>query len=150
MVRHVLAMAVGVLKGVPNGGAALDEPGPWAELVLGQFAANDPSAVPKFLHVWETTPPRPPKSRWIYPITWLEPEGEMRFIAIVSTASEPDGLSFNYWMPADATSHAVVARVLEARGAKRSASGGTGRHRASQQDQSSDRPEAASQRRAEG
>ena len=117
--EECLAMAVGVLKGVPDGGAAIDAPGPWAEQVLGHFAANHPGALASLLHVWERTPPRPPKSRWTYRIVWREPEGEMRFEAVVSTASEPDGLSFNDWMPADAESHAVLERVLAARAAGR-------------------------------
>jgi hypothetical protein len=85
--------------------------------VLSTFAANDPTAVAKLLHAWEATPPRPAKSRWTYPLVWREPEGEIRFTGLVSTASEPDGLSFNDWFPADAASHAVLEQVLAARAA---------------------------------
>ena len=110
-----LAMAVGVLKGVPGGGADLRAPGPWVDRVLGAFAASDPSAVAGLLRAWEATPPRPAKSRWTYPLVWREPEGEIRLTGLVSTASEPDGLAFNDWLPADAESHAVLERVLAAR-----------------------------------
>ena len=74
-----LAIAVGILKGVPGGGAALEEPGPWVDQVLAAFAANDPTVVAKLLHAWETTPARLAKSRWTYPLVWREPEGEIRF-----------------------------------------------------------------------
>ena len=127
--EECLAMVVGVLKGVPDGGAAIDAPGPWAEQVLGQFAANNPGALASLLHVWERTAARPPKSRWTYRIVWREPEGEMRFTGVVSTASEPDGLSFNDWIPADAESHAILELVLAGRSTQepapsRRASGG--------------------------
>ena len=115
--EECLAMAVGVLKGVPLGGAAIDQPGPWAEQVLGHFAASNPSALASLLHIWEQTPPRPAKSRWTYRLIWREPEGEIRFTGVVSTASEPDGLSFNDWIPADAESHAILDRVLQGRAA---------------------------------
>jgi len=35
----------------------------------------------------------------------------MRFLAMVSTASEPDGLAFNDWIPVDASSWEVLAMV---------------------------------------
>ena len=118
-----LSMAIGTLKGVPRGQADLAQLGPWADQVLAQFAANDPTAIPRLLRAWEATPPRSPKSRWTYRLVWREPEGEIRFTGVVSTASEPDGLAFNDWMPADAESHAVLERVVAARAAAGSAEG---------------------------
>ena len=112
-----LAIAVGVLKGVRAGGESLDTPSPWAEQVLAQLAVNDPTVVARLLRAWDTTPARPPKSRWSYRLLWREPEGEMRFLGIVSTASEPDGLSFHDWIPTGADGHAVLERVLAARAA---------------------------------
>ena len=112
-----LAIAVGVLKGVHSGGESLDTPSPWAEQVLAQLAVNDPTVVARLLRAWDSTPARPPKSRWTYRLIWREPEGELRFSGIVSTASEPDGLSFHDWIPADAASYAALERVLAARAA---------------------------------
>ena len=111
-----LATTVAVLKGVPQGGAALGTPGPWVDAVFAQFAANNPSAVAKLLRAWETTPPFRVKAHNTYRVVWREPEGEIRFLCAGSTASEPDGLAFNDWFPADAESHVVLEQVLEQRG----------------------------------
>jgi transcriptional regulator with XRE-family HTH domain len=113
--EECLAMVVGVLKGVPAGGPAIDEPGPWAEQVLARFAAVNPAALSVLLRVWERTPARPPKSRWSYRIVWCEPEGEIRFTGLVTSASEQDGLAFSDWLPTDAASHLILEAVLAGR-----------------------------------
>jgi hypothetical protein len=69
-----LAMAVGILKGGPDGGAVLDAP----------RALERPG---------EATPPRPANPRWTYQLVQREPEGEIRFTELASTASEPDDLA---------------------------------------------------------
>jgi transcriptional regulator with XRE-family HTH domain len=113
--EECLSMMVGALKGAPAGGPAIDAPGPWAEQVLGRFAAVNPAALATLLHVWERTPARLPKSRWTYRLVWREPEGEIRFTGLVTTASEPHGLSFSDWLPADAASHLILEAVLASR-----------------------------------
>jgi transcriptional regulator with XRE-family HTH domain len=111
--EECLAMVVGALKGVPAGGPAIDAPGPWAEQVLARVAAMNPGALATLLRVWERTPPRPARSRWTYPLVWREPEGDIRFTGLVTTASEPDGLAFSDWLPSDAASHLLLEQVLD-------------------------------------
>ncbi len=108
-----LATVVAILKGVPRGGAALENPGPWVQSVLGQFAANDPEALVRLLHAWEVAPAATAKVHWNYRIVWRDPVGgEIAFRGVVSDASEPDGLAFNDWIPADSASHRNLEQVL--------------------------------------
>ncbi len=112
---ELLGVVISVLKGIPDGAAALDDPSPWAEKVLGALAATNPQAVGPLLDLWEATPPQQIRPRWDYPVVWREPEGEIRFVGLVTIANERDGLSFNDWIPVDAPSHAVLEQVLAAR-----------------------------------
>ena len=119
----LLRIVIGVLKGLPGGAAAMDNPTPWAEKVLGALAAANPAAVGPLLDAWESTPARLTRLRWDYPIVWLEPEGEIRFVGTVTVANERDGLSFNDWIPADAESHARLEQVLASRRGRAASSG---------------------------
>ncbi len=112
---QLLRIVIGVLKGIPDGAAALDNPSPWAEKVLAALAATSPQAVGSLLDAWESTPVLLTRLRWEYPVLWLEPEGEIRFVGTVTVANEREGLSFNDWIPADAESHARLERALAAR-----------------------------------
>lgn len=116
-----LAMAISLLKGVPHGGAALENPGPWVQSVLAQFDANDPEALGRLLHAWEIATPAQAKVHFSYRIVWHDPiGGVISFRGVVSDASEPDGLAFSDWIPMDAASHgkfeaAISARVAQGR-----------------------------------
>ena len=47
--------------------------------------------MPSLGAVWESPPPAEPKVRWTYCIGWNDPEaGELRFLALRSTARQPD------------------------------------------------------------
>ena len=47
--------------------------------------------MPSLGAVWKSTPPAEPKVRWTYSIGWNDPEaGELRFLALRSTARQPD------------------------------------------------------------
>jgi len=111
--EECLATVVSILKGVPRGGAALENPGLWVQSVLGQYLANDPDALVRLLRAWEMAPAAVPKVHWGYRIVWRHPTaGEIVFRGVVSDASEPDGLAFNDWVPTDAGSHANLERVM--------------------------------------
>jgi transcriptional regulator with XRE-family HTH domain len=112
---ELLSVVIGVLKGIPAGAGALDDPTPWAEKVLGALAVANPTAVGPLLDAWEATPPQHVRPRWEYRVVWREAEGEIRFACLVSIANERDGMSFNDWIPADAASHVTLERVLAAR-----------------------------------
>jgi transcriptional regulator with XRE-family HTH domain len=95
----------------------VEQPGPYFAAVMEHFMQGDPRYVGRFLQAWEaadTVWTR--KERFTYPIVWDEPGiGTMHFKALSSSASDPDGLSFNDWIPLDAdTWHALVQ--LKARG----------------------------------
>ena len=108
-----LAILVGVFKGRPQDALALEDPGAFFSEVLTAYSANDPGAIPQLLSTWESTPPQAAKVRWSYPLVWREPGvGDIEFLALVSTASEPDALAFNDWIPIDPASHAQLAAIV--------------------------------------
>lgn len=109
---EIVAVMVGVVKGasmtVENGNPYLGE-------VLNEFAKGDPVFLQRLLAIYESTPPAVPKVRWTYPVVWrIEPHGTMRFHGMVTTASEPDALSVNSWIPVDAESWRVLDTVKAA------------------------------------
>ena len=110
-----LATMIGIVKALPEGGPELDGLGPLFEEVVGAYVTNDPSAIPRLLALWEKTPAQAAKVRWMYDIHWREPGvGDLHFRALVSVASEPDGLSFSDWIPLDATTHEHLASLTAA------------------------------------
>jgi hypothetical protein len=114
--EECVAVIAGVLKGRPTDAHTLDEPDPYFSLVLEEFAKGDPAFLSRMIEILAKTPARDPKVRWSYPVSWRDDDfGDMRFMAVVGTASEPDGLSFNDWIPLDAESWQVLERV-KARG----------------------------------
>ncbi len=108
-----VATLVSVIKGIgarhPH---TLDQADPYFNEVLAEFAKGDPGFLSRLLEIFVRTPGREPKCRWTYPVHWRDNEaGEMRFISVVNTASEPDALAFNDWIPIDAASWEVLAKV---------------------------------------
>ena len=113
-----LTVMAGVFKGHPIAPGSLDEPNAYLNAVLAEFAAGDPVFLSRLINAWSSAPELPPKCRWSYPVLWSDAEfGDMRFHAIVSTASEPAGLAFNDWHPSDAETWGVLERVKARRGA---------------------------------
>ena len=111
-----LSVLAGIFKGRPREAIALDDPGAFFAEVLTAYATNDPAGLPALISAWERTPPQAAKVRWSYSLRWREDGiGEIAFLALVSVASEPDGLWFNDWIPADPASHARLAAALESR-----------------------------------
>ncbi len=111
-----MARVVGVLKAIPQSASLLDSPDSLFGEVFATFAKNDPTAIPKLFALWERTPPATAKVRWNYPITWREPGfDDIRLLGVVTTASEPDALAFNDWIPIDAASHATLERIIATR-----------------------------------
>lgn len=114
---EVLRTFVGVLKGVKAGRAMLDEPGGLFGDVFGELVSANPTLLATLYRAWESTPARPDKSRWAYRVVWREPGfGEMRFVSLVTPASETEAWAFNDWVPADAGSHAALDVFAESRG----------------------------------
>jgi transcriptional regulator with XRE-family HTH domain len=111
---EAVAILISIVKALPEGGSTLDDLGPLFLEVLDAFAANDPTAVPRLLALWERTPVQTAKVRWMYPIDWVEPGvGELHFRCLVSIASEPDCLFFNDWIPLDPTTLERLDRVKQ-------------------------------------
>lgn len=116
---ELMARVVSILKAIPESATILDEPSPLFGEVFAAFAQNDPTAIPKLFALWERTPPASAKVRWNYPVIWREPGvGEIRFLGTVTTASEPDALAFNDWVPIDAASHALLEKAVAARSSR--------------------------------
>lgn len=104
----VAAMAM-ILKTRPQ---SLDEPNPYFDAVLAEFARGDPAYLARLAEVWAKTPPHDSRVVWHYRVVWRDDEyGEMRFLATVAPASEPDGTGFNSWHPVDADSWSVLESV---------------------------------------
>lgn len=93
----------------------VDEPedsGGYFAAVMQNFLKGEPRYVARFLNVWQNTPPSRAKCRWDFPIVWEEPGiGQLNFRVVVNTASEPDGLSFNDWLPLDAQTWEALERL---------------------------------------
>jgi transcriptional regulator with XRE-family HTH domain len=112
-IAEALRVIVSVWKGHHRGAEQLENPSPMFGAILARFLEGDPKVVAQFLDAWQTVPPRTPKLRWDYPIVWKDPRaGMMRFHAFASAASEPDGLSFNDWIPVGSESWAALERLL--------------------------------------
>lgn len=109
---QVVATLASVFKGRPRDPHTIDQPDPYFDAVLGEFAKGDPAFLAKLIDIFVQTPARDPKCRWTYPVVWRDGEvGEMRFLGVVSTASEPDALAFQDWHPVDAATWDVLERV---------------------------------------
>lgn len=107
-----VAVIAASFKGQPRDPESLEDPSVYFNAVLAEFAAGDPQFLRRLIEVFAAAPPREPKCRWNYPVVWRDDDfGEMRFIALVSTASEPDGLAFNDWIPVDAGTWGTLERV---------------------------------------
>lgn len=115
---EAVAVAVAIMKE-----RGVDEPedsSGYFAAVMQRFLGGDPQYVARFLNVWQGTPPSKAKCRWDFPIVWEEPDlGRLNFRVIVNTASEPDGLAFNDWMPLDAATWEALERLRNKGRAKR-------------------------------
>ncbi len=115
---EVLAVMAATFKGHHRGAESMEDPSPYFAAIMERFFAGDPNVIQPFLHAWQTAIPRTPKIRWEYPVVWEDPDvGPLRFRGMVNPASEPDGLSFNDWIPLDAATWTALER-LKAYGAK--------------------------------
>ena len=109
---EVVATLVSTFKGRPRDPRTIDEPDPYFDAVLAEFVRGDPAFLGRLIDIFAKTPARGPKCRWSYRVIWRDDEfGDMRFLGLVSTASEPDGLSFNDWHPLDAESWNILESV---------------------------------------
>lgn len=107
---EAVSIAVSILKA--QGLQEPEESSGYFTSVMQRFLEGDPKYVAKFLNVWQNTSARDPKCRWHYPVVWEEPElGRLQFRVVVNTASEPDGLSFNDWIPLDAATWEALERL---------------------------------------
>lgn len=101
--EEMVGVGISVFKGHHLGPEQLDHASPYFSQVLERFLAGDQKYTSRLLSLWQETAPREPKVRWEYEVQWNEPGlGRMRFLAVVNTASEPDGLAFNDWVPVGA------------------------------------------------
>lgn len=107
-----VAVMAATFKGQPQDPESLDQPSAYLNAVLAEFASGDPQFLRRMIEVFAKTPGREPKVRWEYPVVWRDDDfGEMRFMGVVTTASEPDGLGFNDWHPLDADTWSVLENV---------------------------------------
>lgn len=109
---EVIGIMASVVKGQPRDPESLDEPSAYFNEVMAEFARGDPAFLARFLKSFAAAPAREPKCRWTFRVVWMDDEfGEMRFVAMASTASEPAGLAFNDWIPVDADTWTVLEKV---------------------------------------
>lgn len=102
----------GVFKGQPSRPESLDEPSAYLNEVLKEFAAGDPQFLRRLIHAFAEAEPEEAKVRGQYPVVWRDDEyGEMRFLALRTTASEPNGYGFQDWIPRDAETWLALEQV---------------------------------------
>jgi len=105
------AMAA-AFKGHHRGSEDPSSPGPYFQRVVEVLMRYDPAYFARIMELWERVEPLAPKLRWSYPVVWQHPgAGVMRFICFASSANEPDGLSFNDWIPIDAETWLNLERL---------------------------------------
>ena len=107
---EVLLMMV---RGFKDPALADDIANPSAYLAktLEHFLRGDPAVLARLLDAWNRVEYEPARVRWHYDVTWKHAQGRMRFLAIVSTANEREGLAFNDWIPADAETWLALDRA---------------------------------------
>ncbi len=109
---EVIGFMCAIYKGASWGGESIEDPGPLFNEVLAEFAKADEAFLTPLLAAWTSAQPLPTKARQQYRVTWVDREfGEMRFLAQITTCSEPDGFAFNDWHPLDAETWTVLERV---------------------------------------
>lgn len=110
----VTAVAIGALKGHHRGPVPMPEAATaYFSAVMERVFGGDPGYVRRLLDLWDRVPPRTPKVRWFYPVTWDHPvAGEMNFQVSVAVADEPGGLAFHDWIPVDAATWTKLDVVL--------------------------------------
>jgi hypothetical protein len=102
---------VAVWKGHHQGRESLQQPSAYFNAVLAELANGHPRYVSRFLYIWQRTPPRRPKVRDRYHVVWRDPvHGQMRSLALSSTANEWEGLAFHGWHPVDAETWELLGR----------------------------------------
>jgi transcriptional regulator with XRE-family HTH domain len=117
---HVLRSIASEIKGRPQRTVAASE-GPRAFAALQAAAGGDPALLKRSLKIWEKAKPAPARVQWDLPLRWLDPQyGEMRFIVVISLASERDVLRFHDWHPVDAATWRTLEKV-KARSARQRA-----------------------------
>lgn len=112
--EEMLQVGISIFKGHHLGSESLDAPSPSFGAILERFLSGDPQRVGRLVTLWQQTEPRSPKVRWEYPVVWKEGDDILRFLAVVTTANEPKGLSFNDWIPLDAETWAALGRLAGA------------------------------------
>ena len=112
----ILGRFIGLNKAVAASRTMLENPGVLFEEILAAIASSNPQALTRIYELWQTAPRIVDKVRWSYPVVWREPgHPDMRFQGVVTTASEPDGVGFNDWIPADAATWTTLEAVLDRR-----------------------------------
>jgi transcriptional regulator with XRE-family HTH domain len=111
--EEAIGALIGAFKASPSKPRSPDDTDDmYFNAVFAQFASGDAAFLRRLINTWQKTSPMEPKCRWTVPIVWSDEEfGEMRFTSVINTASEPDGLSFQDWVPIDAASWDVLERV---------------------------------------
>ncbi len=112
---EMVSIGVGIMKGHHRGGETLsDEASLYFAAVMQHLFDGDPRYLTRFLGLWEAVPPRVPKVRWYYPVTWDHLElGVLRFTVAVSTVNDVDGLYINDWIPRDVQTGVAIAGLLD-------------------------------------
>ncbi len=111
---EMVPYAIAVFKGHHLGPEDIDRGSPYFTELLGRFMQGDAKYVNRFFELWQQTEPHAPKVRWSYPVTWTEPGvGVMHFESVVNTASAPDGLAFNDWIPCDAATWECLEKIAK-------------------------------------
>ena len=111
--EEMVAYAIAIWKGHHLGPESLDHPSPYFDVALRELANGDPQYISRFIDLWQKTEEKTPKVRDRYNVVWQVPGfPPMRFIGLTSSANEWEGLAFNDWVPVDAPSWEVLARVV--------------------------------------
>ncbi|MBI2765523.1 MAG: helix-turn-helix domain-containing protein [Chloroflexi bacterium] len=112
-----VSIAFGVMKGNHAGPETAPlGPSPDFQAVIRHFMEGDPALVARIFELWAAATPVPYKARWVIPVRWRDPHaGDMRFEMLLNSANEPEGYSFQDWIPVDAATWDALERLRSRR-----------------------------------
>ncbi len=139
--RHVLLIAARVVSGQPTsdemrdwgvvarraiarmkaaGVGTLEHPEPYFAALLDRIARGGPGLQREFAAHWESTPARTqPNVSWAFPAQWTLREGvSVRLHCVATRVNTQDPIEIHDFIPADATSAAMLERVIATRAAR--------------------------------
>ncbi len=112
---ELVSVGLAVMKGHHRGAQASPEgSNPQVSTAMTRFMGGDPRLVAHAFELFEAVEPQYPKIRYSYNVVWDHPTvGILRFEALVTTANDLDGFTFQDYIPLDAETWQRLERLRD-------------------------------------